>query len=367
MVYGVQTDDGRLPPCTRPARQEVRLGHMYVSVLLGLFCCLVFLLPLAAAGVAGTGYGPLPTRSQNPLYLQLLALPMEATHTIPPGRVDTALHTAFSNVFERDATANTVLDLDMEVWRTALIFGYGLGPRLDVRFELPFVTTSGGGLDGLVQDFHATFNLPNEGRELVPDNQFNYMLSQNGVTFFDHDTQRFGLADMVVRLKISVPESTRLPVHLAFASYLKFPTGRSSQGLGSGRPDLGFALLAQKFWSRWYVTSEVGVVVLGGHADENIDDLLRVGFVSVGQSVEYRVISGLSVIVQLSGNTAAFKNVEGTFLSGTVVDLSVGVAGAFGVRPGVKRFFYHVAFTEDVRGTGPSVDFSVSLLAGVQW
>ena len=78
---------------------------MYVSVLLGLFCCLVFLLPLAAAGVAGTGYGPLPTRSQNPLYLQLLALPMEATHTIPPGRVETALHTAFSNVFERDAKA----------------------------------------------------------------------------------------------------------------------------------------------------------------------------------------------------------------------------------------------------------------------
>jgi hypothetical protein len=313
-----------------------------------------------------TSYGPLQTRSQNPLYLQLLALPMEAPHTLQRREVETTLHTTFSNVFEHNITGNTLLNLDMELWRTALVFGYGLGRRIDIKIELPFVTNGGGFLDGFVQDFHDTFGFPDGGRELVDENQFRYTLIQNSVELFNHDTQFFGLADLVVRIKIFILETRQLPVHVALIPYVKFPIGRQSQGLSSGRFDAGLALLAQKSWGDFSVTSHVGGVILGGH--KSIDNLLRRGFVSFGQSIEYRIVSHLALIVQLTGNTSAFQNVEGTPLSDIVLDLNIGAAGAWVLRRDSKtQFFYQVSFTEDVLSKGPSVDFSVFFLVGVRY
>ena len=326
---------------------------------------------LTLLGVAtASSYGPLRTRAQNPLYLQFLALPMEAPPTLRHGQFETTLHTTYSNVFERNFfepgfMGNTILNLDMELWRTAVVFGYGLGGHVDVTIELPFMRSNGGFLDGFVQDFHNTFGLPNGGRELVNDNQFSYALLQRGATLFDHDSQGFGLADLVVRAKLFIPESSTFPLRLALVPSLKLPTGSASQGVSSGRIDGGLSVLAQASWGRFAATSHIGGVLLGGH--DNLDRLTRLGFVSFGQSLEYRVVEGLAVIIQLTGNTSAFTQVDDTPLDGIVLDLNIGLAGAFAFQQGRDaQVFYQVALSEDVLSTGPSVDFSVFFLVGVR-
>lgn len=341
----------------------------YGAVFRGLsaFSCLTLWLSIAAPGHATAAtYGPLQTRSQNPLYLQWLALPMEAPATLQQGQSTALLHTTFSNVFERITAGNTLLDLDMELWRTALVLGYGCGRHVDMRLELPFISTGGGFLDGFIQDFHATFGFPNGNRELVEDNQFSYRMSQEGIVLFDYGRQPLGLSDVVIRGKFFVPATRALPIDLAVLPYLKLPTGRQSAGLSSGRVDGGLAVLAQTSWGRLALTTQLGGVLLGGHAD--IGNLLRRGFFSFGQSVEYRMVRWLAVIGQLTGNTSAFQHVHGTSLSDIVLDLNMGVAGAFRLgRAHETEFTYQVAFTEDLLGRGPSVDFSVFFLVGLRF
>jgi hypothetical protein len=71
--------------------------------------------------------------------------------------------------------------------------------------------------------------------------------------------------------------------------------------------------------------------------------------------------------VQLTGNSSAFKQVQDTELAGTILDLSVGLAGTVVLRRNSKaQFFYQAAFSEDVLGSGPSVDFAVLFLAGIR-
>lgn len=329
-------------------------------------------LTLVLTGLAtASSYGPLRTRSQNPLYLQLLALPMEAPPTLHRGQFEAVLHTTFSNVFERnfftpeDLRQENLLNLDMELWRTAVVFGYGLSGHVDLAIELPFISSSGGFVDGFVQDYHRTFGFPNGGRELVNDQQFSYALVQRGVTLFDHDSQGFRLADLVVRGKWFLPEASAFPIRLALVPAIKVPIGSRSQGLSSGRVDGGLSVLAQAEWGRFSATSHIGGVILGGH--DTLDRLTRWGFVSFGQSLEYRVGEGVAVIVQLTGNTAAFKDVEGTPLDGIVLDLNLGLAGTFALQPGRDtQVFYQVSLTEDVLSVGPSVDFSVFFLVGVR-
>jgi hypothetical protein len=342
---------------------------------LGVLCSLGFLLLLTITGsVEATSNGPLRIRSQNPLYLQLLAMPMEAPPTLQHGQIEAILHTTFSNVFEvaipdqppPDLDPDQLpLDLDMEIWRTAVILGYGVTSNFDVTIELPFISNGGGFLDSFVQHYHEAFGFPNGGRDLVEDNRFRYRLMQHGVTRFDYDSQRFGLSDIVLRGKIFIPGTKIFPLHLAIAPYVKFPTGRQSQGLSSGRTDIGLALLAQTSWQQVYLTTQVGVVILGGHAA--IGDLIRTAFVSFGLSAEYKFFNALSAIVQLTGNSPAFEPVQDTELSDMILDLSVGVAGTVELRRNSKtKFFYQATFSEDVLGSGPSVDFSVLFLVGIR-
>jgi len=331
------------------------------------FGCLgLWLLAVGVGHSATASYGPLQTRSQNPLYLQWLALPMEAPPTLRRGQIETIAHTTFSNLFDLSTTGNTLLDTDMELWRTAFVLGYGFGRHVDIRVELPFITTSGGFLDGFVQNFHHTFGFPNGGREQVADYRFSYRMSQSGVSLFNHDSQTFSLSDVVLRGKFFVPQSITLPIDLAVLPYIKFPTGQQSQGLSSGHLDGGLAVLAQKSWGGLSLTTQVGGVILGGH--EDLDDFLRAGFFSFGLSIEYRIVQWLAIIGQLTGNTSAFQNLENTPLSEIVLDLNIGVAGVFPLgRDHKTELFYQVSFTEDVLSKGPSVDFSVFLLAGLRF
>lgn len=310
--------------------------------------------------------GPLKVRSQNPLYLQFLALPMESPQTLNRDQFETAIQTTFSNIFEFDQNGRTHINLDMELWRTALTFGYGLTDELDVKVELPFITSSSGFLDGFIQWYHNLFGLPNGGRELVADNQFAYTLSQDGTTLINYRQTAFGLSDIIVRFKYLLSDRGRLPFKLAIAPYVKLPTGQSSLGLGSGHADLGLSLLAEKRLKQFTLVTHLGGVLITDH--DHLSALIRNGVLSFGQSLEFQILDGLSIVAQLTGNTTAFKSIDAQDLKEIVLDFSVGFAGTFPVTHVIfDEFFYQWGFSEDILSSGPSVDFSILFLAGLRY
>lgn len=309
-------------------------------------------------------HGPLHTRTQNPLYLQLIAMPMESTQTVLKNHFEATLSTTYSNVFEFDQVSNTMLNLDMEIWRTALTSAYGLTDNFDVKVEIPFISNGGGFFDPVVQWHHNLFNLPNGGRELVSDNLFNYNVTQGGTNLINHSSTPLGLSDISLRFKYALDDKISLPFSLSVAPYLKLPTGRSAKGLGSGAFDGGVSLFAEKQIKRFTTTTQVGTTFLGNGEGTSIQ---RNFFFSFGESLSFQLWQNFSPIVQIIGNTSAHNNVDTSDLKQIVLDLNIGFAGDIPVKQGwIEEFFYQASFSEDIMGTGPSVDFSVLLLVGMR-
>lgn len=311
-------------------------------------------------------YGPLPVRSQNPLYLQFLAARLEKPQTLHKHQWSFELENNFSNLFEWNLQPTGVgIDLDMELVRTALRAKVGLTDYDEIGLELPFISFFSGFLDAFIQGFHNTLGLPNAGRDRVDKDRFSYRLTQDGNTLYKVRAQSMELSDLVLWNKLQVfDETTWIPV-LSVQTALKLPTGRAIAGSGSGYVDFGLNLLAQKNFKRIHSYTLLGFMALGGH--EQIGQLIKNGAFTFGQALELNLFERASLITQISGNTSVFKNVTLPELTGPVMDLTVGFTGNFPLQGKIKTFYYHAGFVEDVLSEGPSVDFTVFTNVGITY
>jgi hypothetical protein len=292
---------------------------------------------------------------------------MEAAQTLNRHQFETMVHTSFSNTFEYDPFSNISTNIDLESWRTALTFTYGLSDTLDIRAELPVISTGGGFLDGMIQWYHNLFGLPNGGKDLVSDDSYEYQVLQNGVSLVKYPSTALGISDMHLRLKWMVSEPLNLPFKLSILPYIKIPTGQKAKGFSSGKVDLGLSFVLEKTWTKQLTTySQIGAVYLTGQ--HRLSNFYKDYFISFGQSIEYQLWDHLSLITQLTGNTPLFTGVDTTDLSKAVLDLNIGFAGSYLLsHPVLDEFFYQWSFSEDVLAQGPSVDFSILFLMGVRY
>ena len=329
-----------------------------------LLAFIVFSIPAHAKITDLRSSGPLQTRVQNPLSLQFLTLPIESAQTLNKNQYETFFQTAFSNVFEYEISGTTTLRFDMEMWRQALTFKYGITDTIEVGVELPFITNGSGFLDGFLNWYHDFWGLPNSGREIVPNNEFAFTLTQNGQTLIDHPSTPFGFSDTILRAKYLFLTSPSWK--LAFSPAIKVPLGSSSKGLSSGHFDFGAQILAEKRLRRFHFVTQLGFVYVTGH--DFLESILKKAFVQFGQSAEFQILDGLSLVAQLTGNSVLFKNVSADDLSKIALDLNIGFAGNFPLEhPFLDELFYQFSFGEDVTSTGPSADFTTFFLIGVRY
>lgn len=323
-------------------------------------CFFIFLLMTLSDWLYGASINPLPVRTQNPLYLQFLAMPLENAHTLERNSMVATVSTTFSNVFEYRPTGVTQINFDMELWRTAFTLNYGLASHVDLKLELPFITSAGGFLDPVIQSYHDFLGLPNGGRNLVSNHTHTFTLKQNGITLFNYAQSSFGLADITVRAKHQLPLVSKR-FTLAVAPYVKFPTGLATHGLSSGHTDIGASLFLQTDISRLHFSTQVGGAYLTG--SDTVSALLTNGYFAFAQSVAFEVSPGFIPTVQVNGNTSIFHDVSAKELTGIAFDLNVGATGNFYK----GELFYQVTFGEDITAIGPSVDFSLLALIGVRY
>lgn len=338
------------------------------------------LLPAAAsASIFTLSYpqsrGPIPTRAQNPLFLQFLGDPIEETKILEKKRWDISVETTFSNLFERNVkTTGTGIDLDMEIQRTAVEVRYTILHHQEIGMEIPFLSFSAGFLDPFIEGYHTAFGFPNAGRNLVDQNRFSYQITEDGAVIYQADQSIFSLSDLVLWHKIKIrDESAGFPA-IAAKTSLKIPTGSATEATGSGHVDFGFSLLADKRIGRFTSTTQAGFLVLGGH--ETLEPILKKGSVVFGQAFEFNLFQSLSLLGQITGNSPLFKNVDISQLTQPVLDLTFGLRGEIlagkkssgvpRVRP-VRAIRYLVGFSEDPLPDGPSVDFSLIFRLGTEF
>ncbi len=334
-----------------------------IAVAIFLAC---FVIPALAAAHGYEGFGPFVSRNQNPIYLQNLSLTPRKAEALPEGTLDVRIDSAYSNLFEKEANAQASLNLDMELWRLAVMASYGFGRGLEAGIQVPMYEMWGGFLDGFIQKFHKFFGFPNGGRDRVPNGEFHYRLDAGGRTAFDFPSVDWGLGDVSIYVKHQlIGQDDDLPAVAWFAD-LKFPTGRRSRGLGSGSPDFGIGLAMDNTWKRLHGYVNVGWFILGGN--EYIDELMYNQMFSYMLAGELSILPSLSLVVQIEGGTPLLHGTGLDQWDGMPMDLVIGFKGEekdiFG---DLGDLTWQVAFAEDITSQGPSVDFTVYMSLGVRF
>lgn len=317
-------------------------------------------------------YGPLSNRSQNPLYLMFLFEPLERPQTLKKKEFSTSIETSFSNLFENHLQATGIsVDMDMELIRTAVNVNYGVTDSYEIGLQIPFMSFSGGFMDSFIQDFHHAFGFPNAGRERVPNGRFSYQISDNGNTIYNVNQKNFGVSDIIIRQKLKLLDEQKIMPAIGLKAAFKVPTGSVSQGTGSGSPDFSFSILAEKSYRRFHSYSQLGFSALGSHSFLN--DILTQGALIFGQAFEFNLTEHCSLVAQLWGNSPIFQGTGIHELENAVVDLTLGVTGAFPLKKNansnkrIPTLRYQTGFTEDLTSKGPSVDFTLYFNLGLTY
>lgn len=322
-----------------------------------------FSLTSTAFGQEHPSHGPFSLRSQNPLYLLFLTPRPERARILPDGQLRLSAHGPYSNIFEynENGSGNVFVDLDMELFRPSFLLEWGFGRGWEFGLELPFLHFEGGFLDAFVQDFHDAFGLPNYGRGQVANGRFSYEVRADGAMLYSVGTEVFRPSDVVLHVKREIlQESTARPA-LTGMLYLKLPTGMKGQGLGSGAPDIGFNVAAEKSYKRLHGYANLGGVLFGA-TDIGLEDFLNPGLWTWMVALEVTAWANhLSVIAQLQGDGSLFDGTGVQELDQGNLMLTVGFAGQEG------PWGWKVAFAEDPSGQGPAVDFVTYFEVSYSW
>ena len=326
---------------------------------------IALLLPAIIWAKDYAGQGPLITRTQHPVYLQMANLNPDRAMVLPPGLLEVRVDSAYSNIFERQANRTYFADLDMELWRIGWVAVYGLGNGFDAGLEVPLLHMNGGFLDAFIQDYHHAFGFPNGGRDQVPNGIFNYFVRENGQTLYRVGSQDLNFGDITLFMKHQLLYEDAVLPALAWRFGFKFPSGDPDKGMGSGNPGFGFGVAAEKSYKKLHGYLNLNYLVEGGN--EAIENLMETESFNFALAGEWSFSDRVSALIQLDGGTPRLKGTGLEEWDGVPMDFIVGAKGDVPWGRFANPFFWEFGFSEDVLAEGPSVDFTIYVTIGLRF
>jgi len=218
---------------------------------------------------AGLFFGPLPTRNQHPLYLLFFNFTSERACTLPPGKTEFAFRFDAANTLVKSEEGAALIDIDLESWVYKLEYRWGT-PAGEFTVLLPVQDNTHGMMDNIITTWHGWFGLPQGDRADYPDNDFRYFVRTRNGTVFNFPSDKPGLGDISLQWKRELGASTDKQAWAARAA-VKFPTGKSEHGLGSGKFDAGVGLAYERLSTRWARYANLNYILIGGSDFAGLD------------------------------------------------------------------------------------------------
>jgi hypothetical protein len=323
------------------------------------------LVPLAlllCTPLAGHPFDILPfdTRNQSPV-VQIFGLPaISDSRVLPAGGKELTLVLDIANNYVDDSARNEHITLDGETYRLDLAGRFGIGNRLELGFEIPYIFQSGGVLDSFIENYHSTLGLPQGGRDQAPNGRLLFNYQRNGANAFRIDQCNSGLGDLRLTAGFQLyKDDTESPRALALRASLKVPTGDSNVLHGSGSTDLALWLTGSQGWKTagglWAIYGGGGI--LGMTRGNVLPDQQQnaVAFGSLGAG--WHPLAWLTLKVQFDGNTAFYKDSDLVELISGSVQVVMGGTLHFSDRTALD-----IGISEDlVVNTAPDVVFHFAL------
>lgn len=188
------------------------------------------------SSAVGAGLG-LPTRDLNPI-LQPIFLPGYINLSADEGwRVDHSFY--ITNTMQQKTLGNESLIIDVENYRYELSLGYRQRDWV-VQVRLPFTANQGGELDGLIEDWHEAFGLPEGKRKMFPRDQVNIEYVRDGVIEYSQTESSSGVGDF------SIAIGHHPANEIGYFIGVELPTGSESDFSGNEAFDIALWLIGDK-------------------------------------------------------------------------------------------------------------------------
>jgi len=329
--------------------------------LLGGALSAVFILLFLGGYAQAMDIQPFQTRNQLPL-VQIFGLPPAEGGVIRrPGETTVGLLLDAASVFSDDDNAQEKIYLDGEIYRLTFAVRHGLAGRWEAGLDIPYVWHTGGELDGFIDGFHRTFDLPEGGRQDAARDNLRYFYARNGETALFMEDSQNGLGDLLLSLGLRLTPDAPLATgrSLALRAGLKLPTGEADKLTGSDSTDFSLRLCGSDSatLAGWDMTLFGTLGALAMSQGEVLADLQRryVAFGTVGIGWEW--VSWLALQLQFDGHTAFFR--DSTLCPLDTESIQITVGGVFDL-PGGYRV--DLGIVEDLLPTtAPDVVFHLAV------
>jgi len=100
-----------------------------------------------------------------------------------------------TNTYQDENRSDEALRIDVENYRYDFSLAYQ-NDNWRLSATLPFIANDSGSLDGLIENWHDAFDLPQGGRTRNPDNQIELLYSRNGNTIFEQNKPDSDIGDL---------------------------------------------------------------------------------------------------------------------------------------------------------------------------
>jgi hypothetical protein len=317
---------------------------------------------LIGAALVGFIWSCPPVAASEPLYVKNLSpvaglsgLPSQRdAHTTSNGTFAVALHSSVANHYVKDNDVDEFLNLDGETLRFALELRYGVADNWDLQLEVPWLKHSSGSLDGMINDWHDFWGLPDGGRSNVRRNLLDYQYAGSQAGFGLQDDAS-GVGDISLSLSHVFYHDKDTAASLALG--YKFGTGDGADFTGSGADDV---FLALRFSGAdlsglplsWH--GQVGYLRAG--SSDLLGDYQERNLWFAGLALDWQVAQNWSVIGQFDTHAAPMDSAISA-VGGAAFLATLGARWRF-----ARDWIVDVSFTEDIRAeTAPDVTFQASL------
>jgi hypothetical protein len=254
---------------------------------------------------------PFRAKNQSPL-IQIYGLPTAGNAVLlPPGRKEVGLTLDHSSNYVLEQDTREKILLDGETTRLTLGGQYGFTQRFELGIEIPYISHSGGFLDGFIIDYHNLFGFPQGGRDQAPRNRLLYHYSRDGAEKLKIDDSGGGLGDVSLLAGLQLyHDGQKNPRAVALRANLKIPSGDSAMLYGSGSTDVSLSIAASDDYpfslGHGTVFGSVGLMVMtrGNILPEQQRDHVFFGRIGMG----WNPLEWLAFKVQMDAHTPFFAD-----------------------------------------------------------
>ncbi len=299
------------------------------------------------------GFGPLPVRNFQPIQLLFLGMPGDRAEVLKKGRLDVRVELAETSTVFNEHTAHASVVMKFEQLRSGLLLRYGVLDRLEVGIEVPALYRYRGFMEGIITATERATTGLSPPRAALRDRGFAYDLTVGGQSRFSGTDGGLGLGDTTLLGKYQFLSQSGVLPAVSLRLAVKMPSGDEGRFFGSGHPDVGVGLAAEKTVAgRWILYGNVNGVFPTGRAG---GFALR-PFMSAIAAVEYLWAKDLSVTAQFDYYASPFHGTGLKLLDRGVTESAVGFT--YRLRPNVLWQVYGVENVDFIRNS--AADFTLS-------